>query len=31
MKAGGWIFLILSWSFILFLMIASFARVLRKK
>jgi hypothetical protein len=31
MKLSGWIFLILSWGFILFLMIASFARVLRKK
>jgi len=31
MKIGGWIFLILSWSFILILMIASFPRVLQKK
>jgi hypothetical protein len=31
MKLSGWIFLILSWAFILTLMIASFFVVLRKK
>lgn len=31
MKLSGWIFLILSWSFILILMISSFVIVLRKK
>ncbi len=31
MKTSGWIFLILSWAFIIGLMIASFAIVLRKK
>jgi len=31
MTSSGWIFLIVSWSFILFLMIASFTVVLRKK
>jgi hypothetical protein len=30
-KLSGWIFLILSWAFILVLMIASFASVLRQK
>lgn len=31
MKLSGWIFLILSWAFILVLMIVSFVVVLRKK
>lgn len=31
MKLSGWIFLFLSWTFILVLMIASFVVVLRKK
>ena len=31
MRLSGWVFLILSWAFILVLMIASFVRVLKKK
>lgn len=31
MRLSGWIFLVLSWSFIIALMVGSFSIVLRKK